>query len=48
MNDAINEHPIRRWFDKIRSGYFSLQNQPRWPPETKVDNQNLKVVLEVD
>jgi len=46
--DVANERTVRRWFEKFRSGDFDLENEPRGRPETKVDNDELKVVVEAD
>lgn len=46
--DAINEATVRRWFAKFRSGDFSLVNEPRGRPETKVNNEELKTLVEAD
>lgn len=45
--NVANERTVRRWFKKFRSGDFSLENEPRGRPETKVDDE-LKVAVEAD
>ncbi|KAJ0183742.1 hypothetical protein K1T71_000165 [Dendrolimus kikuchii] len=39
---------MRFWFQRFRSGNFDLQNKPRGRPETKVDNAELKAIVEAD
>ncbi|XP_053428824.1 histone-lysine N-methyltransferase SETMAR-like [Nycticebus coucang] len=46
--DVANERTVRRWFEKFRSGDFNLENKPRGRPETKVDNDELKAVVEAN
>ena len=45
-DNVANERTMRRWFDRFRSGDFSLENQPRGWPATKIDNADLKAVVE--
>ncbi|XP_075862154.1 histone-lysine N-methyltransferase SETMAR isoform X2 [Microcebus murinus] len=46
--DVANERTVRRWFEKFRCGDFNLENEPRGRPETKVDNDELKAVVEAN
>ena len=36
------------WFAKFRSGEFSLKNEPRGRPQSKVNNDELKAIVESD
>jgi histone-lysine N-methyltransferase SETMAR len=45
---VVNERTVRDWFVKFRSGSFDLHNQPRGRPETKLDNDELKALVESD
>ncbi|RLU22851.1 hypothetical protein DMN91_005129 [Ooceraea biroi] len=36
------------WFKNFRDGDFSLANEPRGRPKTKVDNDHLRAVVESD
>ena len=36
------------WFSKFRSGDFSLENEPRRRPQPKVNNYELKAIVECD
>jgi histone-lysine N-methyltransferase SETMAR len=45
---AAKENIVRFWFQRFRSGNFNLQNKPRGRPETNVDNEELRTILEVD
>ncbi|XP_036361067.1 histone-lysine N-methyltransferase SETMAR-like [Octopus sinensis] len=46
--DVTNERTVCQWFQKFRSGDFTLENQPRGRPQTKVDNDELQTVVEMD
>ena len=46
--DAPNQSTVSRWFTKFRSGDFGLENEPRGRPETKVNNDELKALVESD
>ncbi|KAK6043275.1 hypothetical protein COOONC_19220, partial [Cooperia oncophora] len=46
--DAPNERTVRRWFAKFESGDFDLQNESRGRPECKLNNDELKAVVEAD
>ena len=46
--NVANERTVRRWFERFRSGDFSLENKPLGRPATKIDNHELKAVLEED
>ena len=45
---VVNERMVQRWFQKFRAGDFCLQNMPRGKPETKVNQADLKAVVEKD
>ena len=36
--NTVNKRKVQRWFEKFRSGDFSLQNEPRGRPKTSVNN----------
>lgn len=39
---------VRFWFQGFRSGNFDLRNRPHGQPETLVDNEKLKMIVEAD
>ncbi|RLU21334.1 hypothetical protein DMN91_005707 [Ooceraea biroi] len=39
---------VGNWFKNLRDGDFSLANEPRGRPKTKVDNDHLRAVVESD
>ncbi|RLU25831.1 hypothetical protein DMN91_001991 [Ooceraea biroi] len=39
---------VGNWFKNFRNGDFSLANEPRGRPKTKVDNDHLRAVVESD
>ena len=39
---------MQRWFEKFRSGDFSLQNEPHGRPKTSVNNDVLKALVETN
>ena len=45
-DNVANERTVRRWFERFRSGDFSLKNQLRGRPAIKIDNDELKAVEE--
>ncbi|XP_045453475.1 histone-lysine N-methyltransferase SETMAR-like [Melitaea cinxia] len=45
---VAKENTLSFWFQRFRSGNFDLQNKPRGRPETKVDNEELKAIVEAD
>lgn len=45
---TAKENTVRYWFQRFRSGNFDLQNKPRGRPETQVDNEELKAIVEAD
>ncbi|KAL0850849.1 hypothetical protein ABMA28_006765 [Loxostege sticticalis] len=45
---VAKENTIRFWVQRFRSGNFVLQNQPCGRRETKVENEELKAIVEVD
>ncbi|XP_047344850.1 histone-lysine N-methyltransferase SETMAR-like [Vespa velutina] len=46
--NTVNDRKVQRWFEKFRSGDFSLQNEPRRRPETSVKNDALKALVETN
>jgi histone-lysine N-methyltransferase SETMAR len=46
--DSTSDRTVRFWFDRFRSGNFNIDNEPRGRPETKVNNDELKVIVEAD
>lgn len=45
---TASERTVRFWFDRFRSVNFDVINEPRGRPETKVDNDELKAIVEAD
>ncbi|KAJ0172710.1 hypothetical protein K1T71_011849 [Dendrolimus kikuchii] len=45
---VAKENTVRFWFQRFRSRNFDQQNKPRGRPETKVDNAELKAIVEAD
>ncbi|XP_025155728.1 histone-lysine N-methyltransferase SETMAR-like, partial [Harpegnathos saltator] len=46
--DVANKRTVHRWFEKFRSGDFNVENEPCGRLETKVNNDELKAVVEAD
>ncbi|XP_014773958.1 histone-lysine N-methyltransferase SETMAR-like [Octopus bimaculoides] len=46
--NVANGRTVHRWFEKFRSGDFTLKSQPRARHEAKVDNNELQTVVEAD
>ena len=46
--NTVNDRKMQRWFEKFRSGDFSLQNEPRGRPKTSVKNDALKALVETN
>ena len=46
--NTVNDRKVQRWFEKFRSGDFSLQNEPRGRPKTSVKNDALKALVETN
>lgn len=44
--DSANERTVRRWFEKFRNGDVSLENEARGRPESLVDDDQLKALVE--
>ena len=42
----MNEHTIRRWYAKLETGDESLTNEDQDRPETIVDNEVLRAIVE--
>lgn len=47
-DNSTNQHTVGHWFAKFRSGDFSLENEPRGRPEVRVDNNELKAIVEAN
>ncbi|XP_064073082.1 histone-lysine N-methyltransferase SETMAR-like [Vanessa tameamea] len=45
---VAKESTLRFWFQRFRFENFDLQNQPCGRPETKVENEELKAIVEAD
>ena len=45
---SANERTVRFWFQRFRSGNFDLHNEPRGWPDTQVNNEELKAIVEAD
>lgn len=45
---STNKSTVADWFKKFKKGDFSLENEPRGKPEVKVNNEDLKAVVERD
>ncbi|KAL0840619.1 hypothetical protein ABMA28_015818 [Loxostege sticticalis] len=45
---VAKENTVRFWSQRFRSGNLDLQNQPRGRSETKVENEELKAIVEAD
>nr|XP_020145200.1 calcium/calmodulin-dependent 3',5'-cyclic nucleotide phosphodiesterase 1C [Microcebus murinus] len=46
--DVANELIVSGWLEKFHSGDFNLESEPCGQPETKVDNDELKAVVEAN
>ncbi|XP_035727797.1 histone-lysine N-methyltransferase SETMAR-like [Vespa mandarinia] len=46
--NTVNDRKVQRWFEKFRSGDFSLLNEPHGRPETSVKNDALKALVETN
>ncbi|CAG9793000.1 unnamed protein product [Diatraea saccharalis] len=42
------ENTVRFWFQRFLSGNFDLQNKSRGRPETQINNEELKAIVEAD
>ena len=47
-NHSINERTVRRWFAKFRSGYFSLEDEPRSGRPIVIQDEDLRSLVETD
>ena len=47
-NNVANKWTVHQWFGRFWFGDFSLENKPCGRPATKIDNDELKAVLEED
>ena len=45
---ALKDRQCRNWFDNFRSGNFSLKDEPRSGRPNKVDDGQIKAIIEVD
>ena len=45
-DNVANKRTVRRRCERFRSGDLSLENQPCGRPATKIDNDELKAVVE--
>ena len=46
--EALNDRQCRNWFDKFRSGDFSLKDEQRSGRPNKVDDDQIKAIIESD
>lgn len=46
--NITTQQTVSNWFAKFRKGNFDLANGPRGRPESKVNNDKLKVTVESD
>ncbi|GAU97186.1 hypothetical protein RvY_08528 [Ramazzottius varieornatus] len=46
--DATNERTVERWYARFRSGDFSLEDHPHGRPKLKVNNDELRKLVESD
>lgn len=46
--NTVNDRKVQRWFEKFRSGDFSLQNESRGRPKTSVKSGALKALVETN
>ena len=47
-NGSSSHSTVSLWFVKFRSGDFSLENKPHGRPQSKVNNDKLKAIIESD
>ena len=47
-SSVTTQQTVSNWFAKFRTGNFNLTNEPRGRPESKVNNDELKVIVESD
>jgi len=47
-SSVTTQQTVSNWFAKFRTGNFDLTNEPRGRPESKVNNDELKVIVEFD
>ncbi|CAI9719933.1 Hypothetical predicted protein [Octopus vulgaris] len=47
-SNVVTQQTVSNWFAKFRSGNFDLTNEQRGQPETKVENDKLKAIVESD
>uniref|UniRef100_A0A5S6R3X4 HTH_48 domain-containing protein n=1 Tax=Trichuris muris TaxID=70415 RepID=A0A5S6R3X4_TRIMR len=45
---SVSERTVRRWYRKFEKGDESLESEPRGRPETRVDTDTLKELVEAD
>ena len=46
--EALKDRQCRNWLDKFRSGDFSLKGEQRSSRPNKVDNDQIKAIIESD
>ena len=46
--EALKDRQCRNWFDKFRSGDFSLKEDPRSGRPNEVDDDQIKAIIESD
>ena len=46
--EALKDRQCRNWFDKFRSGVFSLKDEPRPGRPNEVDDEQIKAIIESD
>lgn len=45
---AISERTVQWWFKRFKSGNTNLDNEERGRPNTVIDNNKLKILVEAD
>ena len=46
--EALKDRQCRNWFDKFRSGDFSLKDEQRSTRSNEVDDDQIKAIIESD
>ena len=46
--EALKDRQCRNWFDKFHSGDFSLKDEQRSGRPNKVDDDQIKAIIELD
>ena len=47
-DEALKDRQCRNWFDKFRSGDFSLKDEQRSGRPNEVDDDQFKAIIELD